>query len=156
MPSHRLFNTLFAAVLAAPVPALAQAAVTVSEPWVRGTVTGQKATGAYMALKAASEAKLVSAASPVAKIVEIHEMAMTDGVMRMRAIDALALPAGKAVELKPGGYHVMLIDLVKPLSPGEQVPITLTVLDADGKKSTIDVKAVVRELASQGSAHKHH
>lgn len=132
------------------------AQVTVTDPWVRGTVAGQKATGAYMGLKASSDARLVSAASPAAKVVEVHEMAMADGVMRMRAIDALALPAGKVVELKPGGYHVMLIDLVKPLSPGEQVPITLTVLGADGKKSTVDVKAVVRELTSKGSSHKHH
>ena len=76
--------------------------------------------------------------------------------MRMRAIEGLPLPAGKSVELKPGGYHVMLIDLVKPLRPGEQVPISLTFLAADGRKSTVEVKAMVRELASRGgSAHKH-
>ena len=148
---------LLAAILAGCSSlAFAQNQVVVTEPWVRGTVAGQKATGAYMGLKSSADARLVSATSPAAKIVEVHEMAMADGVMRMRAIDALALPAGKAVELKPGGYHVMLIDLAKPLSPGEQVPITLTIQAADGKKSTIDVKAVVRELASKGSSHKHH
>ena len=150
----RNMKTLIAIALVAPCLVFAQ--VSVSEPWVRGTVAGQKATGAYMGLKAASEARLVGAASPAAKVVEIHEMAMADGVMRMRAIDALPLPAGKPVELKPGGYHVMLIDLVKPLSPGEQVPITLTVVGADGKKTSIDVKATVRELASKGPQHKHH
>lgn len=149
-------NPLLAAILLAPAVAFAQVSVTVTEPWVRGTVAGQKATGAYMGLKAASEAKVVGASSPAAKVVEVHEMAMADGVMRMRAVESLALPAGKAVELKPGGYHVMLIDLAKPLSPGDQVPITLTVEGADGRRSTIDVKATVRELTSRGPAHKHH
>lgn len=149
-------NPLLAAFLFAPALAFAQVSVTVTEPWVRGTVSGQKVTGAYMSLTAASEAKLVGASSPAARVVEVHEMAMTDGVMRMRAVESLALPAGKAVELKPGGYHVMLIDLAKPLSPGDQVPITLTVQGADGRTSTIDVKAMVRELASRGPSHKHH
>lgn len=149
-------NPLLVAILLAPAVAFAQVSVTVTEPWVRGTVAGQKATGAYMGLKAASEAKVVGASSPAAKVVEVHEMAMADGVMRMRAVESLALPAGKAVELKPGGYHVMLIDLAKPLSPGDQVPITLTVEGADGRRSTIDVKATVRELTSRGPAHKHH
>lgn len=136
--------------------ALAQTDVTVTEPWVRGTVAGQKATGAFMGLKSSADARLVGASSPAAKIVEVHEMAMADGVMRMRAVEGVALPAGKAVELKPGGYHVMLIDLVKPLSPGEQVPITLTVMGADGKKSVVEVRALVRELAARGgSPHKH-
>lgn len=150
-------KALLAALLAAYSSlAVAQADVTVTEPWVRGTVTGQKATGAFMGLKSSADARLVGASSPAAKIVEVHEMAMSDGVMRMRAIDALALPAGKAVELKPGGYHVMLIDLVKPLAPGEQVPLSLIVVGADGKKATVDVKATVRELASRGgSGHKH-
>lgn len=134
----------------------ARAEVTVTEPWVRGTVAGQKASGAFMGLKSSSDVRLVGAASPAAKVVEVHEMASADGVMRMRAIDGLALPAGKAVELKPGGYHVMLIDLVKPLLPGEQVPIFLTFVAADGGKSTVEVKATVRDLASRsGSAHKH-
>jgi len=129
-------------------PVLAE--VTASGAWVRGTVPAQKATGVFMKLKSSEDAKLVAAASPAAKIVEVHEMAMKGNVMEMRAVESLALPAGKTVELKPGGYHVMLIDLVKPLSKGDSVPVTLTVVGKDGKKSTIELKAEVR--APDGAA----
>ncbi len=122
----------------------AVAEVTVTDAWARGTVPVQKASGLFMTIKSSEDAKLVGAASPAAKIVEVHEMAMKDNVMSMRAVDSLALPAGKAVELKPGGYHVMLIDLVKPLEKGATVPVTLTVVGKDGKKSTLEVKAEVR------------
>ena len=124
--------------------AQAWAEVTVSEAWVRGTVPGQKATGAFMKIRSSDEAKLVAAASPAATIVEVHEMTMKDNVMMMRAISALPLPAGKTVELKPGGYHVMLIDVLKPLGKGDTVPVTLTVVGKDGKKSEVQVKAEVR------------
>ena len=130
------------AIAAAP----AWAEVTVTEAWVRGTVATQKATGAFMKIRSSEDAKLVGAASPSATIVEVHEMAMKDNVMTMRAVDELALPAGKAVELKPGGYHVMLIDLVKPLAAGEKVPVTLSIVGKDGKKSTVEVKAEVRAM----------
>jgi periplasmic copper chaperone A len=126
----------------------AVAEVTVTEAWVRGTVATQKATGAFMKIRSSDDAKLVAAASPSASIVEVHEMAIKDNVMTMRAVDALALPAGKTVELKPGGYHVMLIDLVKPLAKGDTVPVTLTIVGKDGKKSTLQVKAEVRALGS--------
>jgi hypothetical protein len=135
--------------LAASLLALqAMAEVTVTDAWVRGTVPAQKATGAFMKLKSSDEAKLVAAASPVAKIVEVHEMSMKDNVMQMRAVEAIALPAGKTVELKPGGYHVMFIDLVKPLEKGATVPITLTLVGKDGKKFTQEVKAEVRAPGS--------
>jgi len=129
----------------------ASAQVTVADPWVRGTVTGQKATGAFMQLKSPADTTLVAAASPVAKIVEIHEMKMEGGMMKMNAVDKVALPAGKAVDLKPGGYHVMLMDLVKPLQDGDTVPLQLTFEDKAGKKQTVEVKAVVRPLAASGT-----
>ncbi len=91
----------------AAAPALAQ--VSVADPWVRGIVAGQRATGAFMTLTAQADTALVAAASPVAKIVEIHEMAMDGGMMKMRAVPKLDLKAGQAVVLKPGGYHVMLM-----------------------------------------------
>ena len=140
---------LFLALAGVPAAALAQVAV--ADPWVRGTVEGQRATGAFMKLTAPADMALVAAASPVAKIVEIHEMKMEGGMMKMKANDKLALPAGKAVDLKPGGYHVMLMDLVKPLKDGETVPLQLTFEDQAGKKQTVDVKAVVRPLAAGGS-----
>ena len=131
--------------------AAASAQVTVTDPWVRGTVTGQKATGAFMQLKSPADATLVAAASPVAKIVEVHEMKMEGGMMKMNAVDKLALPAGKAVDLKPGGYHVMLMDLVKPLQEGDTVPLQLTFEDKAGKKSTVEVKAQVKALTTSGA-----
>ena len=133
------------------------AQVTVSDAWVRGTVTGQKATGAFMQLKSAADTTLVAAASPVAGVVEIHEMKMDAGVMKMNAIKGLAVPAGKTTELKPGGYHVMLMDLKQPLKEGETVPVTLTFEDKAGKKQTLEIKAPVRALTApaKDAAHKH-
>jgi len=150
--------SLAAALVAAVsvVPAWAQ--VTVSAPWVRGTVQGQKATGAFMQLKSADGAALVAAESPVAGIVEIHEMKMEGNVMRMRAVPKIELPAGRAVELKPGGYHVMLMDLKQPLKQGESVPIRLKFQGKDGKPQELEVRAEVRDLTAttpQGGAMKH-
>ena len=145
----------FLAVVAAfsfVLPAAAQVAV--ADPWVRGTVAGQKATGAFMQLKSANDAALVGAASPVAKIVEIHQMKMDGGVMKMSAVDRLPLPAGKPVDLKPGGYHVMLMDLTQQLKEGQNVPVTLTIEDKAGTKTTVEVTAVVKPLAPGAPAAK--
>ena len=133
----------------------AQAQTTVKEPWVRGTVAQQKATGAFMHLSSANGGKLVSASSPAAGVVEIHEMVMEGSTMKMRAIPGLDLPAGKSVELKPGGYHVMLMDLKAPLKAGDSVPITLSVQGKDGKKESIEVKAPVKALGEAPAMHKH-
>ncbi len=148
------FALALAAFLVAS-PAFAQ--VTVSDPWVRSTVPSQKATGAFMKVKSGTDAKLVSAASPVAKLVEVHEMTMKDNVMQMRAVESIALPAGKEVELKPGGYHVMLMDLAKPVEKGAIVPITLTFVGKDGKRFTQEVKAEARAPGDDGKSqgHKH-
>ncbi|WP_432727832.1 copper chaperone PCu(A)C [Variovorax sp. W6] len=124
----------------------ANAQVTVKDAWVRATVPQQKATGAFMQISAAQDTKLVSASSPVTPVVEVHEMAMQDNVMRMRQIPALDLPAGKTVELKPGGYHVMLLDLKQQVKEGDTVPLTLTFEGKDGKRETVEVKAPVRAL----------
>lgn len=122
----------------------AQAQVKVDDPWVRATVAPQKATGAFMQLTAARPVKVVAASSPVADMVEIHEMKMDDGVMKMRAVDALPLPAGQAVALKPGGYHVMLMGLKAPIKAGETVALTLTVEGEDGKRTALEIKAQAR------------
>ena len=130
----------------------ASAQVTVSEPWVRATVPQQKATGAFMKLQSTQDAKLISAKSPAAGIVEVHEMAMEGGVMKMRAVDVLALPMGKAVELKPGGYHVMLMDLKSQVKDGDAVPLTLTFETKDGKRQTLEVKAPARNMNAPAQA----
>lgn len=147
-------SVLSASVLTLALAAPAWAQVTVAEPWVRATVPSQLTTGAFMKLTAASSARLVGASSPVAGVVEVHEMALENNVMRMRAITALDLPAGRSVELKPGGYHVMLMDLTQQLKIGDLVPITLEI-EQGGKRQKIEVKAPVRGLqAGAGSAHK--
>lgn len=133
----------------------AVAQVVVKDAWVRGTVQGQGATGAFMQLTSPTDTVLVGAASPVAKIVEIHEMKLEGGVMKMNAVKALALPAGKAVELKPGGYHVMLMALKEPLREGDKVPLTLTFEDKAGKKQSVEVNATVQALASPAGMPRH-
>jgi copper(I)-binding protein len=147
-------STLIALLALAAAPAIAQ--VTVTDAWVRGTVAGQKATGAFMKITSATDTILLSAASPVASVVEIHEMAHEGGMMRMRAIGELKLPAGKPVELRPGSYHVMLMDLKQPLKEGESVPVTLTLRDASGKKMSVEVAAPVRALTSPAAAPMKH
>lgn len=147
---------LIAATLVAT--SVAHAQTTVAEPWVRSTVAGQKATGAFLQITSAAGGKLVSASSPVAGVVEIHEMAMEGNVMKMRALPkGLDLPAGKAVALKPGGLHVMLMDLKQPLKAGDTVPLSLVVEGAANKRETIEVKATVRgaQAAPAGGEHKH-
>lgn len=125
----------------------AHAQTAVKDPWVRGTVAQQKATGMFAQITSPAGGKLVSASSPVAGIVEIHEMAMDGNIMKMRALpNGLDLPAGKAVELKPGGYHVMLMDLKKELKAGDTVPVTLVIEGADKKRETLEIKAPVRAL----------
>ncbi len=118
--------------------------VTVTDAWARATVPGQKATGAFMKITAKDNAKLVAVSSPAAGVAEIHEMKMEKDVMRMAALpNGLDLPAGKAVELKPGGYHVMLMDLKAPLAKDSSVPVTLTFQDAKGVKSHVELKLPV-------------
>ena len=151
-------RSLIAAVCAAGITLLSTAAlaqVTVKDAWVRATVAQQKATGAFMQLQSAQDAKLVAAQSPVAGVVEVHEMAMDGGVMKMRAVPSLALPAGKAVELKPGGYHVMLMDLKGQVKDGDTVPMTLVVEGKDGKRQNVEVKATVRGSAQPAMKHDH-
>ena len=148
-------TAILAAVTILAGPALAQ--ITVTEPWVRATVPSQKATGAFMNLTALKGGRLVEAKSPVAGIVEIHEMVMEKDVMKMRASPGLDLPAGKAVELKPGGYHVMLMALRQQIRDGDKVPLTLVIEGRDGKRETIEVTATARPLASgRGDMKKHH
>ena len=130
--------------------------VTVTDAWARATVQGQKATGAFMKITAKDSAKLVGVSSPVAGVVEIHEMKMDKDVMKMSALpNGLELPAGKAVELKPGGYHVMLMDLKAPLAKDTTIPLTLTVQDAKGVKSTVALKLMVGTQPSAMPSHDH-
>ncbi|MCY7314910.1 MAG: copper chaperone PCu(A)C [Rubrivivax sp.] len=134
----------------------AGAQTTVADAWVRGTVPQQKATGLFATITSAQGGRLVEALSPAAGVVEIHEMSMDGNVMRMRALPAgLALPAGQPVSLKPGGYHLMLLDLKQPLKAGDSVSVTLVVEGADKQRQNIEVKALVRPLAGAAAAAPH-
>lgn len=146
-------KTTWFVALALGLAASAQAQVSVSGAWARGTVEGQKATGAYMQLRSAEAMVLVGVESPAAGVVEIHEMRMEGNTMRMRAIPRLELPAGQAVDLKPGGYHIMLMNLKAPLKKGESVPIRLKFQGKDGKPQQVEVKAEVRDLTASGAGH---
>ena len=137
------------------LPTLALAEVTVTDPWVRATVPGQQATGAFMVLQATEAAQLLGASSSLSKQVEVHEMAMDNDVMRMRQVEKIELPAGKAVELKPGGYHIMLLGLDKQVEEGSSVDITLQIQNAAGQKEDVKVIAPVRALNSKaGQGHQ--
>jgi hypothetical protein len=154
---------IIAGLLAITATAWAQTTVKVEDAWVRGTVATQKATGAFMRLTPSTNARLVEANSPVAGVVEIHEMVLEKDIMKMRQIPGLDLAAGRTMELKPGGYHVMLMDLKQALKGGEQVPITLVFEDDAKKRFTLDIKAPVTALGGgnaptplkPGMEHKH-
>jgi periplasmic copper chaperone A len=140
--------------------ALAQTApVQVDGAWARATVQGQKASGAFMSLTAKDATRLVGVSSPVAGVAEVHEMKMEGDVMKMRALPSLKLPAGKKVEFKPGGYHVMLMDLKAPLAKDSTIPLTLSFKDAKGVESKLELKLPVATAApgatGGGAEHKH-
>lgn len=136
--------------------AAASAQTTVKDAWIRGTVAQQKATGLFAQISSAQGGRLVGASSPVAGVVEVHEMAMEGNVMKMRALaDGLALPAGQTVELKPGGYHVMLMDLKQPLEAGSTVPVTLVFEGADKKRDSVELQVPVKAMNAAMPAMKH-
>ena len=145
---------------AAKVEVVAQgvATVDVRDGWVRQSVPGQSGTGAFMKLTAPTGTKLVAITTPAAGVAEVHEMKMESDTMKMRELaGGLDLPAGQTVELKPGGYHVMMMDLKGPLAKGATVPMTLKFEDAKGAKTSLDVTLPVGtpEGGAAGSDHQH-
>jgi periplasmic copper chaperone A len=135
------------------------AAVDVKDAWIRPTVPGQSGTGAFMKLNAPAGARLVGASTPVAGVAEVHEMKMDGDTMKMRPVQGgLHLPAGQTVELKPRGFHVMLMDLKQPMPKGTTVPMTLRFEDEKGVKSTREINVPVgapEGAAATGPAHMH-
>lgn len=127
--------------------------VQISGAWVRTTVQGQMGTGGFMQLTAKEPMRLVSVASPVAGVGEVHEMKMDGDVMKMRALtEGLELPAGKTVELKPGGFHIMLMDLKQALPKDSTVPMTLVFKDAKGNESKLELRVPVSARAPGAAA----
>ena len=144
------------------IQAQTAADVKIEGAWIRTAVEGQSGTGGFMKLTAPVNMKLIAVSTPVAKIGEVHEMKMEGQVMKMAELkNGLELPAGKAVELKPGGFHIMLLDLKQSLKAELQVPVTLTFANAKGEQSKIEVKIPVAARAPGSapgkdmSGHKH-
>ena len=136
------------------------AAVKVEGAWARATVKGQKGTGAFMNITARQGTRLVGVSSPVSGVAEVHEMKLENDIMRMRVVPVLDLPAGQTVSLKPGGYHVMLMDLKVPLANQSTVPLTLRFKDAKGVESQLDLVLPVSlaapgVVAGKSAEHKH-
>ena len=128
--------------------------IEVRDAWVRASVPGQKATGAFMKIKAKDTVRLVGVASPAAAVAEVHEMKMQGDVMTMRAVSGgLEIAAGKTVELAPGGYHLMLMDLKAPLLKDGSVPLTLVFKDAKGVESRMELQVPVTAMAT--GMHQH-
>jgi copper(I)-binding protein len=126
---------------------MASAQVDITDAWVRATVQGQKATGAFMNLTAKNDSRLVGVKTDAAAVAEIHEMKMEKDVMRMKRVSVLPLPAGKTVSLKPGSYHVMLMGLKEPLPLDSHVQLTLMFEDAKGVKSQQELHLMTTQNA---------
>jgi len=154
---------VFTASLLLACSALQAQTVEVKDAWARATVPGQKGTGAFMNITARNGARLVGVSTPVAGVAEVHEMKMEGDIMKMRALPALDLPAGQTVQLKPGGYHLMLMDLKQPLPKGSTLPLTLRLQDAQGVETLLEVSVPVSTAApaamagnaADHGAHKH-
>ena len=158
MKSNTLLKALLISTVGFGLAGIAQAqstkvgSVQIENAYTRSTVPGQMAAGGFMKIenKGAVD-QLISASSPVAGEVQLHEMAMEGNVMKMRQVKEVVVPAGGAVELKPGGMHLMFINIKAPLTAGETVPVKLKF----AKAGEVEVKMPVNAMGAQGGAMKH-
>lgn len=125
--------------------------VSVSDAWSRATAPGQVSAVVGLRITSQKDARMVALSSPAAAEAQMHSMTHENGMMKMRQLDSLALPAKQEIVLGAGGDHLMLINLKKPLKAGDVVPLTLTVQFADKSTEQVSVKAVVQPLT-----HAHH
>jgi hypothetical protein len=125
--------------------------IEVSGGWIRASAPGQDQGGADLSIISKQSATLVGASSPVCKTVQLHIMTNDNGMMRMREVKAIELPAGKRVNLRETGYHLMLMGLKAPLKEGDTVPLTLNIMV--GKQGVIKVEttAEVKSLTATGA-----
>lgn len=126
----------------------------IGHPWSRATPAGAKVGGGYLSIEntGAAADRLVSVSVPFAARSEIHEMAVKDGIMTMRPLDkGVEVPPGAKVEFKPGGYHIMFMDLKQQLKQGEMMKGTLTF----EKAGTVDVEFKVDSIAAKGGEGEH-
>ena len=132
----------------------AHAQLEIREPWIRSTVPGQTVAGAFMEIHSARAVSLVKATTSAARSAEIHQTTMDGGVARMLPVERIDIPAGKTVVLKPGGYHLMLIDIAKPLRKGDIVPLSLVFEEKGKPAQAIEIKATVRDVMADHGQHK--
>ena len=151
----KLNALIITAIAACAAPSAWAAHVSVTDAWARATVPGQKVSGAYLKIRADTDARLVGVSSPAVPRVEMHEMRMDGDVMRMREVRAIDLPKDRTVSLEPGGFHLMLMNLPKPVAAGEIIPLTL-VVEAGGKRQNVEVKAEARSPMGGAMPHHHH
>jgi periplasmic copper chaperone A len=151
-------RTLFAALLLAALPATAQvAAVTVEKPWARATAPGAQVAGGYMLLRNAGGAgdRLVAASSPAAGRIELHVHINDNGVMKMREVPGYDVPARGSFELKPGGAHLMLMELKRPFKEGDKLPLKLKFEKAGEIATVLEVGGLGSASAPTAGHHKH-
>ena len=160
MRSFRVF--IYAALLMLTVPAFADdikaGDLVITQAWSRATPAGAKIGGGFLTIenKGSAADKLVAVSGDIAGKIEIHEMTMNDGVMKMRALDKpLAIEPGKTVKLAPGGYHLMMMDLKSPLKKGDKVPVTLEFEKAGKVEVTLDVQGVGAQAPGSASSGGH-
>jgi periplasmic copper chaperone A len=154
------YVALLAGLFSTPVHAQEVKAgdLVISQAWSRATPGGAKIAGGYLTIenKGSTPDRLISGAGEVAGKVEIHEMAMNNGVMTMRALDkGLPIEPGKTVKLAPGGYHLMLMDLKNPLKQGDKVPLTLKFEKAGEVKLALEVQGVGAQAPAAGDHSGH-
>ena len=129
--------------------------VTVTAAWARASAPGQASAAVYLRIVSQQAARLVAVTSPLARSAEIHSMTHDNGIMKMRALEALPLPAQQEVELGSGGTHLMLQELKRPLKVGGTVPLVFTIQFADGHKERVKVKAEVKPFTFGQKGHEH-
>ena len=129
--------------------------ITVSAPWARATPGGAKVAGAFLEIRAEAgvEDRLVAARSPASGVVEIHDHVDDGGVMKMRRVDGIAIKGSQSVVLKPGGLHIMMLDLAAPLKEGDSVAFTLVFEKAGELQITVPVAKI--GAAGPGGAPEH-
>lgn len=156
MIARRFVFWAMAALALSPLASAAQDKVQIVEPWARAALAGRN-SAAYMTIvnHTAEKDELVAAATPVARVVELHTHVMDGGVMRMRPVQAIEVNVGEPAVLRPGGLHVMLINLTRDLKAGETIPLTLRFRQAGERTIEVPVQAAGAMGPAAGHGHGH-
>lgn len=123
--------------------------------WARETRPGQSVGAAYLRIRSKERLDLIRVESAASSAAELHQMSMADGIMKMREVKAVRIDPGREIELGPRGTHVMLVNLKRPLNPGDKVPLKLVFRRPDGSTGAVAVQARVRSIAAGEPKHAH-